>query len=264
VRSTFRQLLTPGVKRAAARVLCDPFVGRLIGALYGDRIPLNGLRIHTGSPVVAARTKAEIYWGIYESAEIRFLSRFLRTDLDVIELGASLGVVSSHAARALEPGRRLLCVEANPHLIPLIEENLRANAPQREFRVVQRAIDYDAGRDAVRLALGVTTAASHVSSGQGTGGQEIVVPTATLSELLRESGFERYTLISDIEGAETGVFFDDPKALDGCGQILIELHDTQQNGGRLAYGDLAGEIERRYPFRVREAYGPVYVFDRVE
>jgi FkbM family methyltransferase len=264
VRSIARQLLSPEVKRAAARVLCDARVGRMLAAVYGDRIPSNGLRIHTGSPVVAARTKAEIYWGIYEGAEIRFLERFLRTDLDVVELGASLGAVSSHAAHVLDPGCRMLCVEANPHLIPLIEENLRASSPQREFRVVQRAIDYDPARDSVRLVLGATTEQSYVRNDDSAADDDIVVPTTTLSELLRESGIERYTLICDIEGAETGVFFDDVEALAGCCQILIELHETEYRGTRFGYEDLAREIQNRHPFRVRDFYGPVYVLDRVE
>ena len=58
-------------KALAARVLCHPFVGTLLGQLYGNLIPSRGLNRHERGNTPAI--KAYLFWGLYESAEIRFV-----------------------------------------------------------------------------------------------------------------------------------------------------------------------------------------------
>src|ERR1700730_12780210 len=83
------------VKRVIARIICHPLIGRIISLVFRDRIPSRGSLIHTKDKAVVPSVKAALFWGLYESAEVRFVKEFLRSDLDVIELGSSLGVVTS-------------------------------------------------------------------------------------------------------------------------------------------------------------------------
>ena len=60
------------------------------------------------------RIIASIFWGFYESAEIRLLNKYFKGDSDVIECGASSGIVSAFITvdaifRLIDRGA-LLCV----------------------------------------------------------------------------------------------------------------------------------------------------------
>src|SRR2546423_14009346 len=105
------------LKVSMARALCHPIVGRVLGATLRNRIHAGGFGVDTSDPAIAPRVKASLFWGFYESAEIRFVRQYLRRDCDAVELGSSLGVVSCNVRRRLMPRRRLVCVEANPRLL---------------------------------------------------------------------------------------------------------------------------------------------------
>src|SRR3569623_1218634 len=142
MRSDIQKVRFTGLKASATRVLTHPLIGKSLGMLFSDRIPCRGVRVDTRANVTD-EVKAKLFWGIYESSEIRFIQQYLRPDLDVVELSSSLGVVASHIAQRIA-GRRLICVEANPSLKETIQANLRANAGAVDCRVVEAAIDYDA------------------------------------------------------------------------------------------------------------------------
>lgn len=265
MREALPRGLPPFIKQPLADLLCHPIVGTAIAAIGRDRIASGGLSIRTENPSISARTKAQIFWGIYESAEIRFVRRHLRRDLDVLEVGSSLGVVSSHALSHLAPGRKLICVEANPTLIPTIEANLAANCPGREFHVINRALDYENPNGTTRLRMSGDTSASQLgrlSATEGNAGREVSVETTTIRKLVAEHGLRDYALISDIEGAEAGYVFAGADELAGCRQIILELHDTDHLGRRLSWRDLLAALVEHHGFRVRDGYGPVQVLER--
>jgi len=257
-----RSVLPSSLNTVLGDLICHPWVGRRIGRVFRERVPARGVVIATDSEVVNDRTKAQIFWGIYESAEIRFVKGHLRSDLDVVELGSSLGVVSSHIAIALKPEARLVCVEANPELIPIIKANTLANAAGAKVTILQRAIDYDPGRRQVLLQVSDNTAASRVSPESVSVADSVEVPTARLADVLKAQEIGRYALVADIEGAEAGILLNDAEALESCEQIIIELHDTHYEGREYCYGDLAEMIQNRHGFRAEAQHGPVYAFSR--
>ena len=110
----------------------DLAVRRLMGGRVGNR----GSRIDTNNPAVTPWVRTLVYWDMYETAELRFVQRYLPSDLDVVELGGSIGVVASQIARRLEPGRQLISVEANPQIVNLLRENIGKNGPQIRATVV--------------------------------------------------------------------------------------------------------------------------------
>jgi FkbM family methyltransferase len=211
-----------GLKRGAARFACQPLVGKIVLGLFGDSVPGHGLRFDLGrdpDPRLAAR----LAWGLYESAEVRFVNGFLRAKLDVVELGGSLGVVASVIGSRIG-SRRLVIVEAAPELAPLIRTNVSRNAPAAAVEVVSAVLDYDVteGTEVPFLFARDTTAGRVDRTGESGAG----VPAIQLSSLLDRHLIEDYALVCDVEGAEWGLLDRDMPALDRCRQLIIEFHDA--------------------------------------
>lgn len=242
-------------KRLVAQQLCRPGVGRLVAAATGDRLRSRGALVDTSSPLVLPEVKASLFWGLYESAEIRFIQRHLPADLDVVELGASLGVVSSHIARRLAPGRRLVCVEPNAALRPLAERNVGLNATGVALTQVTGAVAY--GAPTVRFEAARRNIDSRLAGGLA----GVEVPAVQLGRLLAQQGLGDFALVSDIEGAEAAVLAEDGAALARCRLIIAELHATTHAGQAVSVEMLVGWVER-LGFTVVDRHGPVVVARR--
>jgi len=246
------------LKARVAGVLTRPVVGRAVGRILRDRIPSRGCVIDTGGADVAPRVKAMLLFRLYESAEIRFVQRHLRRDLDVVELGGCLGVVSSQIARRMKPGRRLVTVEPNPRLAGVIRRNVLGNAPGADLTVVSAAIDYAAEGPETTLVLGDAQIDSALATDERSG---VRVPVTTLSHLLRDHAIGEFALVCDVEGAEAGLVAKDVDALARCRQAVIELHPSTFEGRRVSVADLVAAFEHAGFFTV-DSYGPVYVFEK--
>jgi len=251
------------LKGAAARTLCHPIVGHIVARMARDRICTGGCGVDTSDAVVSPRVKAALFWGFYESAEIRFVRQYLRVDCDAVELGSSLGVVSCNVRRRLMVDRRLVCVEANPELIPVLESTLRLNACDRNVSVVGGAIDYTTPLNKpIVFAAGESNLQGRIAT-SAQARRRITVSTLTLSDVLdlgRIGG--AYSLVCDIEGAEAQIIAHERAALKRCTQLVIELHPTTVDGAVLGPDELLGLIIRIHGFRLRDRYGSVCVFDR--
>lgn len=247
------------VKVAIAHWLCRPIVGRVLSHLLGEELRSHGLFVTAPATLVDDETRASLFWGFYESAELRLVRRHLRVNTDVVELGSSLGVVSACIAQKLTAGRRLICVEANPALLPVLEANVRRNAPSAGVTVVHAAISYQVG-PTVGLALGRRSLDSCVAS-ERRNGQVVRVPALTLAALLRQGQIRDYALVCDIEGAEAALFRFDRSALDDCHQIIVELHDTVLEGTPLPAADLRQQLQVQ-GFSLKDHSGAVCVFER--
>ncbi len=261
LREAFRSRAGVGLKRKVEEIMCHPTVGRAIGRIFRDRVPSGSFRVHTPSPNVSPRIKAQVLWGVYESAELRSIARHLRDDLDVVELGSSLGVVSCHIGRRLLPGKRLFCVEANPRLENILRENLRSNCPFRDAVVVQQAVFYGSEAATISLTIGDDVTVSRVGEGASEG-RRLDVERTTLSRLLQEHGVTDYTLVCDIEGAEAGIIFADRAALSGCRQIIAELHATDYGGHHYTPEELARVLVEEAGFAVARRDGNVWTLER--
>lgn len=202
-----------------------------------------------------------LFWGLYESAEIRFIQRYLRHDLDVVELGGSIGVVTCHIRKLISPDKRLICVEANPYLTGAIEDNLRLNDLVEGVSVLNRAIGYDASHyESVPMDFDGDNVGGHISQTTHSG-HETSIQRTTLSQIIEDHSLHSYVLVSDIEGAEAGIAIKDRAALRNCEQIIIELHDTVLDGVGITAERLYQSFTDISGFKLRASYGPVYVFE---
>ena len=249
-------------KRNIFRIFYRAALGRLIARVYHDQIPNLDCVIDTGSSLVVPRIKAKLFLRGYEPVEIGFVKKYLRPDRDVIDLGSSLGVVTSHIGRKLNAGRRIIGVEANPHLLDIIRANVTRNAPHVQVEIVSGAVDYPPdAREFVELVLGSDNLMAHIVEDEVVP-QGIFVPVISLSEIIRSQHIGEYTLVSDIEGSEAGLLEMDGAALATCRQMIIELHHTVRRDRIIRAEELATALREKHGFRQIDRRGQVYVFEK--
>jgi FkbM family methyltransferase len=246
------------LKLWVARIVASNRAGRLIGALSGYRVRHHGLWFDVRSGDFSPQVRAQMFWGGYESAETRMIRELLRGSTTVVELGSSLGVTSAHIATLMAPGGRLICVEANPQLLPGLRERLAHRTASLRVDFVHAAVTGHCG-DAV-LALSPKTVSSRIGAVRPHD-IEVGVPALTLREILRRTGVSDFDLVSDIEGAETAFLLQDPDVLRGCRRAVIELHDTTVDGRAVSVSDLLEAVVAA-GLRIIRRHGPVVSLTR--
>ncbi len=200
--------------------------------------------------------KSQFLFRTYESAEIRAVCRHLRSDLDVIELGASIGVLSCHIRRKLAMDRHLYAIEPDPELVKLIERNLQTNGLRSRVTVVSRAIAKSPGKQS--FVRSTTNLSGHMIQPSANG--TIAVEGLTLRDLIAQFGIGEYALVCDIEGFEAELFAHEFESLNKCEQIIIELHHREDSGPER----LIEQLQHRQRFNLQAQYGNVYVLARSE
>jgi FkbM family methyltransferase len=227
------------LKRLIASVLQSRAIGAAINWLCGEIIPFHGVSIDVAGAGIPVANKAALWWGMYESAEYRLITRFLRPDLPVIELGSSIGAISSVISQHLDRGQRLTCVEANPSLIPVLKRNLHRNADHLVVKIVHAAVSYDS--DVVRFAVSSNNLTSSIPIGCPAETQD--VNGVRLSALVGGDAGPAFQMVADIEGAEVALYLQDAKSLDQCQVMVVELHSTVWRGKPYTPSDLEHLIE---------------------
>jgi FkbM family methyltransferase len=241
------------LKLRVARILTSDKAGRLIGALSGYRVRHHGLWFDVRSSDFSPQVRAQMFWGAYEGAETRMIRGLLRGSTTVVELGSSLGVTSVHIAALMAPGGHLVCVEANPGLLPGLRELLAERTASLQVDFVHAAVTGHCG-DAV-LALSPMTVSSRLGAVRPRD-VAVGVPALTLREILRRTGVSDFDLVSDIEGAESAFLLEDPDVLRECRRAVIELHDTTVDGRAVSVSDLM-EAAVAAGLRIIRRHGPV-------
>lgn len=241
-------------KVTIARAITRPAVGLVVARIGRDRVRSHGVWIDVSDPIITPSVKAELFWNLYEGAEIRFVRQFLAGQRAVIDLGSSLGIAALHALDVMDARGELVCVEAHPDLASALR---RRFGDHPRVSVVHAAIAY--GNTQAELAVGGESNSSRLCTpGEGRG---ISVPARTLAEVVVEAEFDRFALISDIEGAEAAVLEEDGEVLKRCDLAVIELHDVTSAAGPVTVAHMRGRL-RELGFKAVAERGPVVVLAR--
>jgi FkbM family methyltransferase len=247
------------MKLRVASLLTGKTSARLISALPGNRIKHHGVWFDVRSDDFSPRIRAQMFLGIYESAETRMIKNLLRGSSTVIELGSSLGVTSSHIALQVATGGHLICVEANPRLIQGLRERLSPWTGKLRVDVIHAAIADRDGTSA--LALSSETTGSRLAS-DGASATAVEVPALTLRQIIEKFGVTDFDLVSDIEGAETSFLMQDHDALQRCRRAVMELHDTTFDRQKVLVSDLV-RAAAECGFQIVDRHGPVVGLSRM-
>lgn len=252
--------VNPQTKRIAAQALS--LIGSQLSRIQSHRIRRHGVSLDLSSSLLGNTTRGNMFFGFYENAERRSITRFLRPDVPVVELGSSIGFVAGLIAQQLNPGVAQVAVEANPALIPVLGHNLTLNR-LTHIQVVEAAVAYQCGKTVAFAQSGSSTSSRRTRFLEVPGQHTILeVQALSLSDILERAGIDGpFSLVADIEGAEFEVFqHEHPDILSRCKQVIIELHAVKDGDQALSPLDLARLIEEKSPLSTAHRDGNVFVF----
>ncbi len=219
---------------------------------FGLRARVDGLSFYLDNELLLTQFKGMVIVDLYEKGERQIIKEYLNQDEPVIELGASIGVVSCMVNSRLKAPEKHVVVEANPELIPTLKKNRDTNGCQ--FAIIETAIGY--GSDTVTFFSNGLSLVGSIYLG---GGEKWEVPTRTLQSIAESAKFDRFTLISDIEGSEIGMIEHEMDFIrEHVGLILMETHvDTpyEEAGVKLVLDRLAAN-----GFKMTDSEGSNYCF----
>jgi FkbM family methyltransferase len=228
--------------------------GRIVERL-GNRVRIAGLMFSVDSALIARSQKGEMLWGLHEREELNLVARSLRVDLPVVELGGAIGVIACLTNRKLADPDRHVVVEANPWIVPVLERNRDVN--RCRFRVINKALAYDA--ETVELRVNPRFTASRVTEDEGAG-TAVSVATTSVRAIADAEGFDEFTLICDVEGAEAALVEREIDVLHRRVRLLIvEIHP--QILGEDTVGRLVQKLQRA-GFSRHECHGIIWAFSR--
>lgn len=203
--------------------MCNETTGKIITVFFGNFIPnirYGFKRFYVPEAYCNGTVKAMLFWGFYESAEMRLIPKYINVDLPVIELGASLGIVSCRAIARLQINSSYTCIEANPYLVPFIKKNIALHHPTKKEVVVENLAIAYGGKEEVNIQITGNNTQGRINYEDNNNAAAVYVKTSSLLAFSAKP----YTLICDIEGMEIEVLKHDAAALDNCKYLFIELH----------------------------------------
>lgn len=183
-----------------------------------NHINLDGV-VLTINSIVTDDVRDAMYRNRYESTEIICLQNILESNDIVMELGSGLGFVSTFCAKRLGSSK-IFTYEANPILIPQIEQTYKANGVQPSLK--QAVLDIKDGERDFYIHSDLRSSSLFTR----TGGQKTIQVEAI--DVNKEiSQIKPTLLIIDIEGGEIALVPSINFSTTGiCIQkIIIELHE---------------------------------------
>lgn len=202
--------------------------------------------------------------GRYEMAETQILDEEFRPDDLIIEIGSNIGYMSRRVSQKLSPRGVLVCVEADPKMIPYLESNLEECQRAHKVHIVAAAVGSPtaSGRGIFRQRRDLCSGLAEVSAANGSG-TGIEIPVRSLSSIVDMYDTQRagYSLVCDAEGAEILMLKEDSEAFARCRQIAIELHGPAQTGLEITPDDIIAMF-RDLGFIHKRAIGDAHYFHR--
>jgi len=186
---------------------------------YDEVIVSRDVRVPFVPAIVTPKIERPLRSGRYEKGERLALAEVLRPGDRVLELGAGIGLLSTVAARVEGIGK-VVAVEANPALIPMIRETHRLNGVAGV--VVENAVVAAAAEacGTMPFYLRADFWASSMEPRSRPYEAVVEVPFRPFAALLAEH--DPTVIVCDIEGAELDLF--DSADLSGVRAVAVELH----------------------------------------
>lgn len=193
-------------------------LGKFLGQ-PSEIVRLEGCRFSIDRKSVPANVIDLLLSHRYEQPEREALKLFLNPELPIIEFGACIGVVSCVSNRMLHKPTDHVVVEANPALLPLLQENRDRN--DCHFTIVHAAVAHGVETIALNLSDNVLASSLQLKTNRA-----VVAPAVKLGDLLKDFGYERCTLLCDIEGSEVELVQHEIEIIsERVVTIMMETHE---------------------------------------
>ena len=199
---------------------------RIVARVWPPRVAeLDGLIVPLAELPIPARLKRRIAAGRYETHERRLLQGFLTLGDRVLELGASIGILSSIVRSRIGKEGRLVAVEANQALASSFHKQMSANGFECELITCACTPTWGPCRSGSQYS-GLSHDGNNLVGRlvEGVSGAEETFALKSAGEICHQIGFHPNAVICDIEGAEC-VWATEAKTIPSeVEKILVELH----------------------------------------
>jgi len=204
------------------------YAGKAMNALRW-RIRIDG-RPFDLPPTTSSFLSGQAWLGIYETSERYAVARFLPRTLPVVELGGSAGIVACLTNRLLADPTRHVVVEANPNVVPILERNRQANGCR--FQILHAAVAY--GAESIAFGVADDFLASSLTAPAD--GNRVTVPATSLAKIVADAGYDRCSVVCDIEGAEVALLKNESDLFKRVVEtLLIEVHPSIVGRGTVSW-----------------------------
>lgn len=167
--------------------------------------------------------------GEYEAGLRRKIQQSLRPSATFLDIGANEGYFTVIGARCVRPGGRVVAIEPQRRLLPVIQENLRLNKLCEGIEIVNVAVADKDQEMELYLAPGTNTGASGLHAGRALANQQRVA-AKTLVSIFDEHDLQFVDFAKiDIEGGEYEAIISSPEIFltRRIGLLALELHPRQ-------------------------------------
>jgi FkbM family methyltransferase len=169
--------------------------------------------------------------GHYEPQETALVQSILQSGMSFVDVGANWGYFTLLAASLVGPTGRVLSLEPDPRLFPILQENVR-RGELNQVTVLQVAAAHEPGT--LMLAGyaedGGNFGVSRIVANSGEEHQVFQVRSDSLDRILHPQGFSSVDLLKmDIEGAEAFAIagLENSLAEKKIKRLVLELHPAQ-------------------------------------
>jgi FkbM family methyltransferase len=220
--TAFRTLRDAGVSGLLAKVRRKVYVWQACFSARGIKsVTLDGctfsLKMIPNNAMKVSLLKLK-----YERFERHAVLQYIRPEYPVVELGACIGVVACVTNGALKNPAWHVVVEANPHVIPILQDNRDSNCC--EFEILNLALSYDQPSVTFSPSTDFRGTSLRKTDNQSFQEPSVTVATTELGKIVGQRGYDRFTLICDIEGQEYELVMREPHILSRVDTLILETH----------------------------------------
>jgi FkbM family methyltransferase len=246
------------IKVFLSRILTSKFISFFVSLFHRKKIGHRGTIINLPNDNLI---KSMLFWHLYESSEFRYLKKYFRNEMDCIEFGSSIGVLTSYIISNLNNEKLLICVEANPTSFEFLNLNLVTNGQSKKFVSYNNAVGYSS--DYLKIEKGKNNLVSNVLNSDllSNSTEYFSIPTITLRQILVNNQIIGwYQLVCDIEGSEVELILNDYESFVNCAILILETHQVTFKGNTYSTQLIINMIHEKTDLRLIERNGEICVF----
>jgi FkbM family methyltransferase len=173
---------------------------------------------------------SSLLWRGFETAELRFVEKFLRSGMCVLDIGAHHGLYTLLASRRVGSGGKVIAFEPSPRERRLLARNLRLN-PSSNVRIEPYALGSERSKGELFLVEGGEDGCNSLRPpAVDATTKTVLVDLISLDDYLLNSSLSSVDFVKlDVEGAEREVLLGAAGLLSGSSRpvILAEVQDIR-------------------------------------
>jgi FkbM family methyltransferase len=192
--------------------------------LWPEFAVLDGAKVPIRGSFLAPKMRRHLMRGGYERAERKLLAKLVREGDVVLELGASLGIVTTLLRKKTGAGGAVVAVEANKQLARHFQKQLAVNGVDARLIHALGCPIWEGDVPEKVRSQGFSSMPSSLSGrAEGPGGDD--VPWMTLKEVAEKAGLgSPSVLMIDVEGSED-IWCEQPPCFpQSVRTIIVEIH----------------------------------------